>query len=81
MISGAMRNGRKARVFFVDAAWAPMSFASSGKDDSPYSSMLIAMRNILRNRVNDRVLVNREVYKALYDPFLHPLENCSNLKG
>ncbi len=80
-IGRGMRNGRKVRVFFADAAWAPNSFADNGKDDTANTSMLIAMRNILRNRTSDPDPVHQEVYKALYDPFLTPLEKCSNLKG
>ncbi len=80
-IGRGMRNGKKVRVYFADAAWAPNSFADNGRDDNPYTSMLVAMRNILRERITDPDPVHREVYEALYQPFLHPLEKCSDLKG
>jgi hypothetical protein len=76
-IGRAMRNGIKARALFVDAAWAPRS-AEGGVDDER-SSMLVAMRDILRARLGDPDPVAAEVYQALYEPFLVPLERCGNL--
>lgn len=80
-IGRAMRNGCKARVIFADAAWAPVSASgAAGRRDSQQTSMLVVMRDILRARVNDPDPVDREVYRALYEPFLHPLERCSGVR-
>jgi hypothetical protein len=80
-IGRAMRNGCKARVVFADAAWAP---ASCGEDpvrrDNRQTSMLVLMRDILRARIADPNPVDREVYRALYEPFLHPLERCTGVR-
>jgi hypothetical protein len=80
-IGRAMRNGCKARVVFADAAWAPLSTGDDPRRrDSRQTSMLVMMRDILRARVNDRDPVNREIYRALYEPFLHPLERCAGVR-
>jgi hypothetical protein len=42
--------------------------------------MLVMMRDILRKRVNDPDPVHRAVYRALYEPFLHPLEHCEGVR-
>jgi len=76
-IGRAMRNGCAARAIFVDAAWAPRSAA--GAPDSFRSSMLVAMRDILRNRLNDADPVDAEIYRALYAPFYDPLSRCAGL--
>jgi hypothetical protein len=76
-IGRAMRNGVKTRVIFADAAWAPRS--AEGLRDSRQTSMLVMMRDILRNRVNDPDPVDREIYRCLYEPFLAPLERCANV--
>lgn len=80
-IGRTMRNGCKARVIFADAAWAPVSAGGDlGRRDNRQTSMLVMMRDILRKRVNDPDPVDREVYRALYEPFLHPLERCSGVR-
>ncbi len=80
-IGRAMRNGCKARVIFADAAWAPVSASDDpSRRDGRQTSMLVMMRDILRTRVNDPDPVDREVYRALYEPFLHPLEHCSGVR-
>ena len=76
-IGRAMRNGCKARVVFADAAWAPGS-AAGGHDDAG-SSMLVRMRDILRRRLSGPDPIEREIYRALYEPFLVPLEACAGL--
>ena len=38
------------------------------------------MRDILRARLADPDLVDREIYRALYEPFLHPLEGCEGVR-
>lgn len=77
-IGRAMRNGCAARVVFVDTAWAPRS--ASGQADSFRSSMLVAMRDILRDRLADPDPVDAEIYRALYQPFYEPLSRCAGLR-
>jgi hypothetical protein len=79
-IGRAMRNGCPARVIFADAAWAPMSAYSERRRDSGETSMLVKMRDILRDRLADPDPVDREIYRALYEPFLHPLESCDGVR-
>jgi len=76
-IGRAMRNGCKARVIFADAAWAPNS-AVGGADDAD-SSMLVRMCAILEKRVSSIDPIEREIYQALYEPFLEPLRRCHGL--
>lgn len=80
-IGRAMRNGCKARVIFADAAWAPISAGGNpARRDSRQTSMLVMMRDILRKRVSDPDPIDREVYRALYEPFVHPLERCAGIR-
>jgi hypothetical protein len=72
-----MRNGCKVRVIFADAAWAPGS--AEGVQERLRSSMLEIMRDILRARLGDPDPAKREIYTALYAPFLTPLEACGNI--
>lgn len=76
-IGRAMRNGCPARVIFADAAWAPRS--AVGERDTLRTSMLVAMRDILRARVGDADPVDAEIYQALYEPFLEPLSRCEGV--
>ncbi|MDJ0388290.1 hypothetical protein QMO56_09205 [Roseomonas sp. E05] len=77
-IGRSMRNGCPSRVIFADAAWAPVSAGGRGRDKAA-SSMLVAMRDILRARLSDPNAVDREIYRALYEPFLYPLERCEGV--
>lgn len=77
-IGRAMRNGCPARIIFADSAWAPRSAA--GAQDSQQTSMLVAMRDILRARVADPDPVDAEIYRALYLPFLEPLSRCGGVR-
>lgn len=79
-IGRAMRNGCPARVIFADAAWAPNSAYSERRRDSGETSMLVKMRDILRARLADPDPVDREIYRSLYEPFLHPLEACDGVR-
>jgi hypothetical protein len=80
-IGRGMRNGCKVRIVFADAAWAPMSCSDNPtKRDGPETSMLVLMRDILRARLADPNPVDREVYRALYEPFLRPLERCEGVR-
>ncbi|KQN04856.1 hypothetical protein ASE85_07670 [Sphingobium sp. Leaf26] len=76
-IGRAMRNGCAARAVFVDAAWAPRSAA--GHADTARTSMLVAMRDILRARMADPDPIDAEIYRALYEPFYEPLSRCEGL--
>jgi hypothetical protein len=76
-VGRAMRNGCKTRVFFVDASFAP----NSAKDnrDSHTTSMIVAMRDVLADLIDSDDPVEREIYRLLYEPFLHPLAACQNV--
>ena len=76
-IGRAMRNGCKARVFFVDASFAMNS--TQNRRDSQRSSMIVAMRDVLQELLSSADPVEREIYRLLYEPFLHPLRNCANV--
>jgi hypothetical protein len=76
-IGRAMRNGCKTRVFFVDASFAPNS-AKDGRD-TPRTSMIVAMRDVLIELLSSNDPVEREIYRLLYEPFLHPLRNCAGV--
>lgn len=76
-IGRAMRNGCKTRVFFVDASFAPQS--AINRRDTQRTSMIVAMRDVLNSLLSSPDPVEREIYKLLYEPFLHPLRACSNV--
>lgn len=76
-IGRAMRNGCRVRAIFVDAAWAPRS--ASGTPDSSKTSMVVAMRDILKARLDDVDPVDAEIYRALYSPFFDPLSRCAGV--
>jgi len=76
-IGRGMRNGCKVRVIFSDAAWAPRS--ALGQTDGTRTSMIVIMRDILQKRLADPDPIAREIYGALYEPFLRPLEACENV--
>jgi hypothetical protein len=76
-IGRAMRNGCKARVFFVDASFAMNSTAD--RRDTQRSSMIVAMRDVLQELLASPDPVEREIYRLLYEPFLHPLRKCDNV--
>lgn len=76
-IGRAMRNGCKTRVHFVDASFAPNS--AKEKRDGNRSSMIVAMRDVLAELLGSNDAVEREIYRLLYEPFLHPLRTCQNV--
>jgi hypothetical protein len=41
--------------------------------------MIVAMRDVLEELLNSPDPVEREIYRLLYEPFLHPLRNCANV--
>jgi hypothetical protein len=76
-IGRAMRNGCKTRVLFVDSSFAPNS--AGDKVDTHRSSMIVAMRDVLTGLLSSPDPVEREIYRLLYEPFLHPLRNCAHV--
>lgn len=76
-IGRGMRNGCPVAVYFVDAAWAAQS--ALGKPDSGRNSMLVQMRIILEECVNDPDPVTRAIYQELYNAFLEPLKQVSGV--
>ena len=41
--------------------------------------MIVAMRDILIELLSSNDPVEREIYRLLYEPFLHPLRNCAGV--
>jgi hypothetical protein len=76
-IGRAMRNGCKTRVLFVDSSFAPNS--ARDKVDTHRSSMIVAMRDVLTGLLSSPDPVEREIYRLLYEPFLHPLRSCAHV--
>lgn len=70
-IGRATRGGLPAHVFFVDAAWAPKSARKEA--DTPQTSMLVMMRQILGEHLQDPDPVVRATYQALYGPAFEAL--------
>jgi hypothetical protein len=80
-IGRSMRNGCKARVIFVDAAWAQRSCdPKSDQPETSSTSFLAAMRTILLRCIQSPEPVERQVYEALYLPFLEPLRRCEGVR-
>ncbi|MBB3997487.1 pPIWI_RE_Z domain-containing protein [Aureimonas pseudogalii] len=79
-IGRSMRNGCKTRVLFVDSAWAPGSMnPRNPRADTARTSYLVAMSGILDRLLNSPDAVHREVYDALYLPYVEPLSRCAGL--
>lgn len=78
-IGRAMRGDCPAFVYFVDAAWAPCS--AIGGTDTPSTSMLVMMQDILKRCLTHPDPVMRECYDNLYTPFAHPLSTIANLQN
>ena len=76
-IGRGMRNGCPVAVYFVDAAWAIRS--TKDEADSGRDSMLVQMRIILEECVNNPDPVIRAVYRELYDAFLDPLRRIEGV--
>jgi hypothetical protein len=77
-IGRGMRGDCPVQVYFVDAAWAPQS--AEEKVDTNRDSMLVQMRAILEECINDADPVKRDVYKELYQSFLEPLQAVEDVK-
>lgn len=76
-IGRAMRGDCPAYVYFVDAAWAPRS--AKGEVDTPNSSMLVMMQQILRQCLAHPDPAVRECYENLYQSFSAPMASIENL--
>jgi hypothetical protein len=76
-IGRGMRNGCPVSVYFVDASWAKKS--AEGKPDSGRDSMLVQMRIILEECVNNEDPIIREIYQELYGAFLKPLQHIQRV--
>ena len=78
-----VRDGSSVRVHFCDAAFAPNS--ARGERDNEETSLLVAMRKELDRYLNDDTHADglgdreREVCRALYEPWPAMLSNIANL--
>lgn len=77
-IGRGMRNGCAVQCFFVDSAWAQMS--CRGELDTPVSSMLVQLIEILDACVNNPNPKYAAIYDRLYRSFLEPLKRTEDLK-
>lgn len=76
-IGRAMRNGCPVQCYFIDAAWAQAS--CNGEKDTPVSSMLVQLIEILGLCINDPDPKSAAIYQELYGAFYEPLKNTKNL--
>lgn len=77
-IGRAMRGDCPAFIYFVDSAWAPMT--AIGQADTPRTSMLLMMREILHNCLNHEQLAIRACYENLYRTFYTPLSQVQGVR-
>ncbi len=77
-IGRAMRGDCPAFIYFVDAAWAPMS--AIGQKDTPRTSMLLMMREILRKCIEHEQPAIRACYENLYRTFFTPLSQVHGVQ-
>ncbi len=77
-IGRAMRGDCPAFIYFVDAAWAPMS--ALGQLDTPRTSMLLMMREILLKCLNHEHPAIRDCYENLYRTFYTPLSGVLGVR-
>ncbi|GBF05517.1 hypothetical protein DAERI_050026 [Deinococcus aerius] len=77
-IGRGMRGGSPVWVFFVDAAWARKS--AQEQPETPTSSVLVGMRDVLRKVVHDPDPLRASVYRELYAAFLQPLEHTEGVR-
>jgi hypothetical protein len=76
-IGRGMRKGMSVQVYFVDAAWAPHS--ANGLPETQRSSLLVIMRDILNDCLQDPDPDLRAVYQALYGIFHSAFNDISGL--
>jgi hypothetical protein len=84
VIGRLVRGGVPARVVFVDAAFAPNTAAGSAMADTPETSLLHSMLDVLRpyfQEANHDATVSqhdRQIVQALFSPFWTSLNHCLN---
>ena len=83
VIGRLVRGGRPARVFFCDAAFAPRTAGHADEPDTPESSLLVGMREVLHPYFSpdDRSVSesDRLLVQTLYGPFFKALETMRGL--
>jgi hypothetical protein len=77
-IGRAMRGDCPAFIYFVDAAWAPLT--AIGQADTPRTSMLLMMREILRKCLTHEQPAIRACYDNLYRTFYGPLSQVRGVR-
>jgi hypothetical protein len=77
-IGRAMRGDCPAFIYFVDAAWAPLT--AIGQADTPRTSMLLMMREILCKCLNHPQPAIRDCYENLYRTFYTPLSQVQGVR-
>lgn len=77
-IGRAMRGDCPAFIYFVDAAWAPLS--AIDQTDTPRTSMLLMMREILRKCLEHEQPAIRACYENLYRTFFTPLSQVQGVR-
>lgn len=76
-IGRAMRGDCPAFIYFVDAAWAPMS--AIGRKDTARTSMLLMMREILGKCIEHEQPAIKACYENLYRTFFTPLSQVQGV--
>jgi hypothetical protein len=79
VIGWLVRGGVEARVVFVDAAFAPNAASGSAEPDTPLTSLVYSMEQVLRpyfERVTAVSPAERQIVRALYMPLWEALRRC-----
>lgn len=80
-IGRGIRGGCPVFAGFVDNAFAPLSFASDGKMDTPDSSVLVqCIKQLERAMSSDTNAAEHEVARLLYQPFYDALARTEGLR-
>lgn len=79
-IGRAMRNDCRAHIMFIDSAWAPNSLPGMDRRETPTSSLIVMMRDILREMIEHHDPVEAEAARIVYESFLYPLSRCENVR-
>lgn len=77
-IGRTMRGDCPAFIYFVDAAWAPMT--AIGEADTHRTSMLLMMREILKRCLTHEKPAIRTCYENLYHTFYTPLSQVQGVR-
>lgn len=78
-IGRLVRGGSPARVFFVDAAFAPGTAGASPVEDKPETSFLHGLRAILTEATEGGDTIERTVAAALYQPMIDAFARVGGL--